>query len=51
MRRACALLGSLECVHGAVDKGISLLEQAADKVFSFVCFENLNDLVVVKGCL
>jgi hypothetical protein len=30
--RACALLGSLECVHGAVDKGISLLEQAAAKV-------------------
>jgi TPR repeat protein len=29
--RACALLGSLECVHGTVDKGISLLEQAADK--------------------
>jgi hypothetical protein len=31
--RACALLGSLECVHGAVDKGISLLEQAAAKVY------------------
>jgi len=29
--RACALLGSLECVHGSVDKGISLLEQAASK--------------------
>jgi hypothetical protein len=35
--RACALLGSLECVHGSVDKGISLLEQAASKVRYCIC--------------
>ncbi len=30
------MLGSLECVHGSVDKGVSLLEQAAQKVQLFV---------------
>jgi hypothetical protein len=53
--RACALLGSLECVHGAVDKGISLLEQAAEKVQYlsdiFVSFRICCDVVNFTGCL
>ena len=50
--RACALLGSLECVHGSVDKGLSLLEQAAAKVYDIVHLNfdqfDSNDAI---GCL